>query len=136
MRDLPVETETGSKLVGQTITEKTLTIGSTTIQVELADTVALRTRGLSGRGELPVGYGMLFVFPEPGQYGFWMKDMQFSLDLIFLNEDRQVVSIYPDLTPESYPASYGSNVLAQYVLEIPAGQVDKWEIKVGDQAVW
>ena len=57
-----------------------------TLQVDLALTDEEKARGLSGRESLDEDEGMLFVFDVPGNYGFWMKDMNFAIDIIWLNE--------------------------------------------------
>src|SRR5882672_5260542 len=59
-----------------------------TIQAYNADTDALRTLGLSGHSPLAADEGMLFIFPAPGEYGFWMKDMLFPLDLVWIAADK------------------------------------------------
>ena len=55
--------------------------------IEIADTPAAREQGLSGRTEIPEDYGMLFVFPDKGDYGFWMKDLMVSIDGFWLADD-------------------------------------------------
>lgn len=96
-------------------------IGSSAVTAEVADTEALRERGLSGRQSLPEGRGMLFVFDSPGLYGFWMKDMRFSIDIIWAAADGTIISIERDASPESYPRAFHPAAPAQYVLEVPAG---------------
>lgn len=102
-----------------------VTIGSTTIQVEVADTDVAREQGLSGRDSLGEGSGMLFVFGQSHMAGFWMKDMKFSLDILFADENGKLVSIYRDLSPDSYkknpPEVFYPASPAKYVLEVPAG---------------
>src|SRR3954471_24776165 len=68
---LPITTPTQGVHLGM----PEVKLGSTTIQVDISDTEALREQGLSGRTSLAENEGMLFVFPTPGPYGFWMKDM-------------------------------------------------------------
>jgi uncharacterized membrane protein (UPF0127 family) len=76
---------------------------------------------------------MLFVFEKPGHYGFWMKDMHFNIDMIWLDEAFKVVYIQPDATPESYPTSYGQEAEAKYVLETNAGFAKVHNIRLGQQ---
>ena len=100
-------------------------------QVEVAKTENEIEKGLSGRDTLCENCGMLFVFPEKGKRGFWMKGMRFSLDIIWTNEGK-VVYIAKDF-------SYGSTevispeIPADKVLELNAGKADELEIKVGDE---
>lgn len=108
-----------------------LTVGNASVDVEVADTAASRELGLSGRGGLEEGKGMFFVFPTPDKYGFWMKDMKFSIDIIWLSEAK-VVSIQKSATPASFPEIFYPAEPVSYVLEVPAGYSDRHNLKVGD----
>jgi len=112
-----------------------LTIGEAVLEVEIVDTPNKRTRGLSGRASLPEDKGMLFLFGEPGNYGFWMRGMRFSLDIIWIKGDR-IVGIEKDIThipPDlSYPLYYPPEAIDK-VLEINAGFADKIGIAIGDR---
>lgn len=116
--------------------EPKVTINSTTFIVMLATTSAERERGLSGRVNMAENKGMLFIFDYPSHYSFWMHEMKFPLDMIFILNDR-VVSIYENLPPltDGYPnpAQWGSEVVSDRVLEINAGLAKKYGIKVGDE---
>ena len=100
-------------------------IGNTTVNVEVEATDASREEGLSGRTSLAPGSGMLFVFQTPGTYGFWMKDMNFDLDMIFANANGTIVTIAHDVTAASYhenpPQVFYPSAPISYVLEVPAG---------------
>src|SRR4051812_1798797 len=61
------------------------------VVVDLATTPTTREQGLSGRAALPENHGMLFVFDTPGVYPFWMKDMNFPIDMIWISNDMKVV---------------------------------------------
>jgi uncharacterized membrane protein (UPF0127 family) len=104
-----------------------------TIDTEVVDTKPSRELGLSGRGSLPKDGGMLFGFDRPGVYGFWMKDMKFSLDLIWIDSNGQVVTIERDVKPETYPTVFKNSVNALYVLEIAAGEAEKKGIFLGSK---
>ncbi|MHB1086162.1 MAG: DUF192 domain-containing protein [Minisyncoccota bacterium] len=106
-------------------------VGDTAVKILLADTPQKRTQGLSNRESLAEDEGMLFVFPEEGIYGFWMKDMRFSIDILWLNSAGEVVHIVEDASPESYPASFTPEKAAQYVLELPAGFVRAHGVTLG-----
>src|SRR3989304_6446445 len=66
-------------------------IAGTTINVEIAQTEAEREQGLSGHKPLADDEGMLFIFDKPGYHGFWMKDMLFSIDIIWISADKKIV---------------------------------------------
>lgn len=96
-------------------------IGGHKIELEIADTDAARARGLSGRLKLGENEGMLFVFDQPGHYGFWMKEMNFPIDIIWIDEERQVVGIEHKVPPESFPQVFYPREAVKYVLEVNAG---------------
>jgi uncharacterized membrane protein (UPF0127 family) len=118
---------------------KTAVVNGNTIKLEIADTDPLRTKGLSGRDSLANDSGMLFQFDTPGIYSFWMKDMKFPIDIIFL-QDTKVVTIYDSVQPfflengvkrpnlTLYPATATSG----RVLELNAGLAKKYKLKVGE----
>jgi len=102
------------------------------VLVELARSRAERIRGLSGRQSLASDSGLLFVFEEPGPQGIWMKEMNFAIDIVWLNKEGVVVHIEAWVSPESYPDVFESPEPAQYVLEMNAGSVDNLGLMVGD----
>jgi len=112
-------------------TDGVLKIGETEISVEVADTNAERSLGLSGREALLPNSGMLFYFEGPGNYGFWMKDMKFSIDIIWIDENYRVAGIEKNIKPETYPSVYYPPTPIKYVLEVPAGFADLHQITVG-----
>lgn len=102
--------------------------------IEVADTIAKRAQGLSGRRDLVEDNGMLFIFPEAQQQNFWMKDMKFPLDVIWINEDRIVgFSENVSIPSGDHIPFMNSSEPVDLVLEINAGLVQKLDIKVGDQ---
>ena len=112
----------------------TVTLDGATVHVMLARTPAEQERGLGGRDSLAVDQGMLFVFPKDGEYAFWMKDMKFSIDILWLAQDGTVVYIVPNLSPSTYPQTFGPSKPARFVLEVPAGFVAAHWVQVGDRA--
>ena len=102
--------------------------------VDVADTPILRARGLSGRECLAPTDGMWFVFPDEGIHGFWMKDMHFPIDILWISDDFRVVHIEEHAAPESYPHVFYPDAPARYVLEIPAGSSARAGIVRGDRA--
>jgi len=110
----------------------TVTIGSKDFHVEIADTFAKRQQGLSGRSSIGSD-GMLFRFDTAGIYPFWMKDMKFPLDLIWINGSA-VVEVASSIQPPRQgddPARISPSSAANYVLEVPAGFVNQYLIEVG-----
>ncbi len=117
-------------------TQKELQVGSTTVIADVADNPTLHAKGLSGREGLEEGTGMLFIFEEEGAQGIWMKDMQFSIDIIWLASDGEVITIASDVAPETYPkAFYADEPRAKYVLEVPAGFAAEAGLAEGDKVV-
>ena len=91
------------------------------ISLHVADTPEERERGLGGRPSLGRKEAMLFVFDEPGRYGFWMKGMLFPLDIIWLDADFRVVHMEENVATSTYPRLYEPPSAASYVLELSAG---------------
>lgn len=113
----------------------TVKINDSVFEVEVAKSLAELSRGLSGRESLEENKGMLFVFGFSGKNGFWMKDMKFSLDIIWIKDNR-ITGIEKNVPP---PATAAEGLKIYYppesinkVLEINAGLSDKLGIKVGD----
>ncbi len=111
--------------------EPVITAGGNVIPVEVADSENERTRGLSDREALAGGHGLLFEFPEVGSYGFWMKDMRFPIDIVWINEDWTVVGVERNATPESFPEIFYPAAPIKYVLEINSGEAEKFSIEAG-----
>jgi uncharacterized membrane protein (UPF0127 family) len=79
------------------------------------------TKGLGGRESLPNDSGMLFVMPEPIIPNFWMKDMLFPIDFIWIDEEMKIVAITPSIGVDSYPITFSPPSPVKYVLEVNAG---------------
>lgn len=109
-----------------------LVLAGKKFNTEVVDTQATRERGLSGRESLAQDSAMLFVFDTQDQECFWMKDMKFAIDMVWLDENKKVTAIEQNVTLESYPRDYCHN--SKYVVELQAGTVAKLGLKVGDQA--
>jgi hypothetical protein len=111
-------------------------IGSATIDAELAITSAERSVGLGGRDALAPNAGLLFVFPAPQRASFWMKDMRFPLDFVWITDDKRVAKLTEDVpvpdAQESELPLYFSGQDVRYVLEINAGRAGELGIKAGD----
>ncbi|MBI4118654.1 MAG: DUF192 domain-containing protein [Parcubacteria group bacterium] len=114
----------------------TLWLGETELKVELAQSQGQRERGLSGRKSLPQNQGLLFVFEKPGLHSFWMREMRFDLDIIWLDKNYRVTDMAPDVKPESYPNYFVPEKEALYVLEVNAGWSKINNITLGSPAVF
>jgi uncharacterized membrane protein (UPF0127 family) len=118
-------------LLGRNYKTTDVTVGNVVVNADVSNTNALRTLGLSGRMSLGENKGMLFVFDTPTNGGFWMKDMNFSLDMIWADGGR-IVSIEKSVSPNTYPTVFYPTSPTRFVLELPAGFCDAHNLKVGD----
>lgn len=104
------------------------------IKVEIADDFEEQKQGLSDRESLCEDCGMLFVFPRKQVRSFWMKNMNFPIDIIWI-QDKKIVHISENLSPEGEAPeeTYSSILPVNYVLEVNAGITDNYGIKMGDK---
>lgn len=121
----------------QVIKKANVKIREQEFKVEIADTVYLRSQGLSGRESLPADAGMLFVFDAPAVRTFWMKGMKFPLDIIWIQNNR-IVGIEKNVPPEPGKSvfslkMYTSPEAVDRVLEINAGLWERYGFEVGDR---
>lgn len=100
------------------------------IDIELAKTDNRRAIGLMNRDELGENQGMLFIFEQDNNSGFYMKDTRIPLDIIYLGEDSTVISIAKNRQPFDM-TSVGASAPYRYVLEINGGKSDEWGIEEG-----
>jgi len=109
----------------------TIKVDNIPLQVMIADTEPRRVRGLMFEDQLPYDQGMIFVFDESGLYSLWMLNMQFSLDMIWFDQDGKVVHIEKDVPPckTALEITTCQSIIpdeeALYVLEVTSGFVDK-----------
>ncbi len=113
-------------------------IGNANLKVQIADTVKTRMQGLSGRKRLASDEGMLFIFPFSGKHGFWMKDMNFDLDIIWIKENK-IIGVSENVKkPETGNFSELETVYPpediDTVLEVNSGFSKANNLKVGDSA--
>jgi len=112
-------------------------IGDIMFSVEIADTENARTRGLSYRESLSPNNGMLFVFEKPGHYTFWMPNMNFPLDIIWIDENKKIVGFAENAKPttEKEPAIiYAPPKPILYAIEVNAGFIKANNITTGQKA--
>ena len=105
--------------------------GGVSLTIDYATTEAAREKGLGGRTSIPSDYGMLFVFPKDDVYGFWMKDMLVPIDIFWLDDKGQVISIMSDIATSSYPNVFYPSAPIRYVLETIAGFAHAHSIAIG-----
>lgn len=106
--------------------------------VKLAKTPNERQIGLMKTPSLKKNEGMLFLYASKGYYSYWMKNMNYALDILWLNENREVVTLRQGVPPcviDECP-SYSSNKAALYVLEVPAGSARHLNITDGSKATF
>lgn len=111
--------------------------GGAVIQAELADTPKKRAEGLMYREHLDPGRGMLFTFSQAQAWVFWMKNTKIPLDLIWINEKKQIVHMEQNVpictrTDDSCP-QYRPNEDALYVLELAGGQAEALKLQRGSK---
>ena len=113
---------------------KTLRVGKSVFKVEVANTFMSRGKGLSGHAPLTANQGMLFVFSSPSAGAFWMQGMTFPLDFVWI-KNGVVMGVTENARPMSETGYklYYPPVPVTNVLEINAGAVKKFGIKIGDK---
>jgi len=107
--------------------------------VLIADDVLKRTKGLSVFDSIKENEGMLFIFDNPDKYGFWMKDMKFAIDIIWV-KDNKIVDITPNVEPQPNKSVFNLTVYypseaVDKVLELVAGTAEKYNIKINDEII-
>jgi uncharacterized membrane protein (UPF0127 family) len=107
-------------------------LDNTDYTLDIADTQRKMSLGLGGRDSLTEGTGMLFPYSKEGSQCFWMKNMRFSIDIVWLDAQKKVVNIERSLSPDTYPHTYCPEKAAQYVVEVNAGVTQRAGLKVGD----
>ena len=120
-----------SKLESVEFPMGTIKVDDVALQVQIADTEPRRIRGLMFQDQLPYDQGMIFVFERSGLHSIWMLNMQFSLDMIWFDQDGKVVHIEKDVPPCKTALEIAScqSVIpedeAVYVLEVTSGFIDQ-----------
>jgi len=103
----------------------------TCLRLEVASSNSSRTLGLSGRKEMAHDHGMLLDFEQTGEYCMWMKDMHFSLDILWLNENKEIIYMIENITPGTYPKSFCGPQSARYVVEVNKDIVKSADLHIG-----
>ena len=120
-----------SKLESVEFPRGTIMVDDVPLEVQIADSEPRRVRGLMFQEQLPYDQGMIFVFQESGFYSLWMLNMQFSLDMIWFDNDGKVVHIEKNVSPckTALEITTCQSIVpdgeALYVLEVTSGFVDQ-----------
>jgi hypothetical protein len=116
-------------------TKNTIVVAGQNIDIELVSSLEDKARGLSNREELKENKGMLFVYDNYLIPGFWMKEMRFPIDIIWIKDD--MIMGYEKnlkLSVDNQPLQiYQPKTFVNYVLEVNAGFVDRYGVRVGDK---
>lgn len=112
---------------------KPMEIAEQTVVASVAQTWAERIQGLSDTPYLPDHVVKLFIFDNSSYHSIWMKDMNYSIDIIWVDEDKTIVHIEENVSPDTYPdESFTTDVPAKYVIETVAGFVGDNDVEIGD----
>jgi uncharacterized membrane protein (UPF0127 family) len=114
-----------------------LRLGDGVFDARLAKTPPDRKKGLGGVISLDAKEALILAFPSDDEWGIWMKDMRFPIDIIWLDKDRKVVYIVKNASPEdSTNATFTPKTPARYVIEVAAGTVDSKTINIKQSAAF
>ena len=117
-----------------------LRVGEQTLGVEIADSAEEWSQGLSGRERLVEDEGMLFVFDDQVRRSFWMRQMRFSLDMLFIRDGRvnEIVRNVPapSGSQDGTEIRVQSQEPADWVLEVNSGWAQEHGVKVGDEVTY
>lgn len=117
------------------LNEKMIAVNGQKLAVEIADEPQEQSQGLSDRTSLDKDKGMLFIFPQPLIPAFWMKNMHFSLDMLWINAEGKIIGITKNISPDTYPNTFQPPSPVKYVLEVNAGWSDKNNIEIGNAMI-
>lgn len=112
----------------------TVRIGDGVYKASIAKTNEERIKGLSGTTSLRQDQGLLMVYETDEKWPIWMKDMNYPIDIIWLDSNKKIVYIVKNAPPDSYPEKFVPKKEARYILELPAGSVAQKNINVDLEA--
>jgi len=116
---------------------KLLQIGDKTYEIFLTENEEDMKKGLAAFDDIKDSQGMLFEFEVEDFHSFWMKDMKFDIDIIFLDKEMKVVHIFENVRKDTYKNQNDYKIFipklkSKYVIEIKSGEVKKNKLKLGD----
>jgi uncharacterized membrane protein (UPF0127 family) len=126
------QTEVTFKKEGELTIFKVIDSTEIKLDIEIAITDFEIQTGLMYRDSMKKNQGMLFVFDDVSERSFYMKNTKIALDIIYIAEDKLIVSFQKNTKPFD-ESSLPSNAPAKYVLEVNAGLVDTWSLSAGDK---
>jgi uncharacterized protein len=118
-------------IIHENRSEPTLVFGRQNFKLIVASTPSEIEKGLGGRQSLPLNQGMLFYLRNTDYQCFWMKDMSFPIDIIWVNSEKQVTTITPNVSPNTYPHVFCPSANSLYVIELNAGVTSRAGISEG-----
>lgn len=113
-------------------------LSGTSFMVTVADTPEERRQGLSNTEQIADFSGKLFIFDSNEIHGIWMKDMNYGLDILWFDENQELIHIEQNVQPESYTRNrtiFRPTIPSRYVLEVNAGTVDALDINLNDKLI-
>jgi uncharacterized protein len=121
------------------LSKKEVLIKNKKFTLEIAKTISQKAKGLSNRTSLCNNCGMIFVYNSEGFYPFWMKDTLIPLDMIWINNNNEIVSIYTAIPEINKPLTqltiYRNDKPAKNIIELNAGEANKLGLKIGEK-IW
>jgi uncharacterized membrane protein (UPF0127 family) len=120
----------------ESLKKAVVNIGGNHLIASIANTPLSRKKGLSNVHSIGPNEGKLFVFDKEDYHEFWMKDMNFNIDIIFINSQGTVVDIIENVSPDTYPKTFRPKYPAIKVVEVNAGWAAQNNVKVGEMMIW
>lgn len=112
---------------------KQLSANGVEVEAEVAESGGDQQLGLGNRNCIADDHAMMFPYAASGNYCYWMKDMNFPIDIIWLDEEKKIVTVKADISPDTYPQTFCPEGPAQYVVEVRAGKAKDAGWKPGSQ---
>lgn len=123
-------------IISSQLNKTTISIGSGVFNSKVAYDESARVKGLNGTSSLGSNQAMLFVFPSDDRWTMTTADMKYSIDIVWLNQNYEVVYLVKDASSNSKPTEFTPTLRTRYVIELPSGSIEKYGIKISDKAVF
>lgn len=125
-------------LAGQGLETTSVILAGEPFQVELAVSREEKQQGLMHRDRLPAGTGMLFIYATPQPTRFWNKNVRFSIDILYFDENQAFLRADTRIPPcpHSECPVYQTGQSVKYVLELPAGTHERLNLQPGDRFIF
>ena len=120
---------------GQVLETTTVRLADEPFQVELAVSREEKRRGLMHRDRLAPGTGMLFIYPTSRPTRFWNRNVRFPIDILYFDANQAFLRADTDVPPcpELPCPVYPSGEPVKYVLELPAGSLERLDLQPGQR---